>query len=151
MSASENPPSHQAVSLAGGSSVTTVARWWNRFFEWLVKEDIVPATPDFGQSQPPDWALVMFEALREELRRVLHQLGTLQLGEESIMAEVQIDQTDLDNIAASLESLVTVVNALPQGALPAANETALQQAVTDITTAVNAVSAADNPPAAPTS
>lgn len=60
------------------------------------------------------------------------------------MAAVKIEQTDLDNVAAALEALVTTVEGIDTTQLPDADESALNQAVTDVTNAIEAIAA---PPA----
>ena len=61
------------------------------------------------------------------------------------MAAVQVEQADLDNVGTALEALAAVVAQIPTGTLPQANEDALNKGVADVTAAVNAVVAADNP------
>lgn len=53
------------------------------------------------------------------------------------MAAVQIDQEDLDSVANSLDALVDAVTSIDTSKLPAADQTALQEALTDLTAAVN--------------
>jgi len=69
---------------------------------------------------------------------------------ESIMAAVQIEQADLDAVAAALEALVAVIGGIDTTVLPPADETALTAALADVTAAVNGklpVSTPVTPPA----
>lgn len=80
----------------------------------------------FGRT--PLWA----RCLNMKIDNLTQQIG-------KIMALVQIDQADLDNLATKLEALVTEVKNIPPATLPPANETAVNQAVTDLQTAVTAL------------
>lgn len=74
----------------------------------------------------------------------IHHIKTLK-GLYRIMALVSIEQDDLDNIAASLETLATTITGIDTTPLASADETKLNQAVTDLSAAVQKVA----PPAAP--
>jgi hypothetical protein len=103
-----------------------------------VEEQTVAHQEDFGYPDPPpQWAQRMFEDLHAHLRGLRNQLGTLQFGEEFIMAAVQIEQGDLDAVASTLEALVGVIAGLDTTKLAPADETALNQALADVTSAVN--------------
>lgn len=56
-----------------------------------------------------------------------------------IMADVKIAQEDLDATAGALRTLVTQLNDLDLTPLPAADQTALVNAVSEVTAAVNRV------------
>jgi hypothetical protein len=62
------------------------------------------------------------------------------------MALVQIEQGDLDAVAASVETIAQGVANIPTGTLAPADETALNQAVAD---AQAALAGKTTPPAAP--
>lgn len=97
----------------------------------------------FGRA--PQWAKMMFEELDDQLAGIRRQLRMLAYGEGEIMAQVSIEQGDLDGVATSLEALVTALGSV-SGNLPAADESALNQAVSDLQGAVGKLSP---PPAAP--
>jgi hypothetical protein len=75
---------------------------------------------------------------------LFHALQLITGKLDLIMAAVKIEQTDLDNVAAALEALVTTVEGIDTTQLPDADESALNQAVTDVTNAIEAIAA---PPA----
>lgn len=53
------------------------------------------------------------------------------------MAAVQIEQEDLDEVAATLEDLVAAISEIDTTVLPDADQTRLQSALTSVTNAVN--------------
>ncbi len=80
------------------------------------------------------------------LHDIEKKIDLLNKKADKIMALVSIDQTVLDDVASKLEALVAVIGTIPTGTLPPANAAALETAVTDVTTAVDALA----PPPAPT-
>lgn len=80
----------------------------------------------------PAWA-------REMYYEIIKQLG-------AIMAAVQIEQGDLDALAAQVESLATTVASIDTTPLQKADQTALDQAVADLQTAVQKVAPPPPPP-----
>lgn len=84
------------------------------------------------------------EALFTKLAELQHgqheikkHLRTIITGEKIIMAQVQIEQDDLDAVGSSLEALVDVVRQIDTSQLPDADKTALQNGLTDLTSAIN--------------
>lgn len=64
------------------------------------------------------------------------------------MALVQIEQSDLDTAAAAIETIATAISNLPSGTLAAADESALNKAVSDAQAALSAKNPpVDTPPA----
>lgn len=53
------------------------------------------------------------------------------------MAAVQIEQGDLDAVASALEALVGVIAGIDTTVLPPADESALNTALADVTSAIN--------------
>lgn len=56
---------------------------------------------------------------------------------DHLMAQVSIEQDDLDAVGTSLEELVDVVRTIDTSKLPAADKTKLQGGLTDLTSAIN--------------
>ena len=79
----------------------------------------------------PAWA-------REMYGNIVNQLG-------AIMAAVEIEQADLDKVAAAVEGLASTVSGLTTPLAPA-DETALNQAVSDLQAAVQKASPSTPPP-----
>lgn len=74
--------------------------------------------------KPPPWAIELAE-----------QVTQIQKGIRKIMAAVQIEQTDLDNLATELEAVKTSLAAEIESLktqLPAADLSGLNQALTDL-------------------
>lgn len=74
--------------------------------------------------RPPPWAIALTA-----------QVTQIQKGIQKIMALVQIDQTELDNLATALEAVKTSLAAEIAGLqtqLPAADLSGLNQALTDL-------------------
>lgn len=105
-----------------------------------------PTTFKPGQHQPHRTPSSMTTLLVAALIVLIsiHHIKTLK-GLYRIMALVSIEQDDLDNIAASLETLATTITGIDTTPLASADETKLNQAVTDLSAAVQKVA----PPAAP--
>ena len=61
------------------------------------------------------------------------------------MADVKIAQEDLDATAAALRTLVEQLNSVDLTPLPAADQSALIGAATDLATAVNRVTGSNTP------
>jgi len=100
----------------------------------------------------PQWAKDLATALQgidTKLSKVLGQEMSIQRKENAIMAAVQLEQSDIDNVAAAVEAVATAVSSLTVQ-LPAADESALQQAVTDLQNALNTAQGNVTPPPAPT-
>lgn len=97
-------------------------------------------------------AFTLLKSLRDTL---VPWMVTIHQIEGQIMAEVQVDQTVLDNAAAAIESLVTAVSnflASPQvQQLPQADVSALTQAVSDAGNAQTELQNAAPPAPAPSS
>lgn len=73
------------------------------------------------------WLNERFNAVEELVERMGFQ----------IMAQVSIDQQDLDDVGTALEDLVNVVRQIDTSKLPAADKTSLSQGLTDLTNALN--------------
>src|SRR6516164_7023236 len=75
-----------------------------------------------------DTILLNVQAVQRREASEQHQLSVLNAKEDLIMAAVQIEQADLDAVAAAVSGLTEP--------LPAADESALNQAVSDLQTAL---------------
>jgi uncharacterized protein YoxC len=82
-----------------------------------------------------DTILLNVQAVQRREASEQHQLSVLNAKEDLIMAAVQIEQADLDAVAAAVEAVATAVSGLTEP-LPAADESALNQAVSDLQTAL---------------
>jgi hypothetical protein len=92
--------------------------------------------------------MAQFQAMERRQASMQHQLNTIASKESDIMAAVQVDQADLDALAASLEDVKTslsteIQNLQAAGNLPAGSLDGLKQALTDL-------QSLEPPPAAPT-
>jgi len=83
------------------------------------------------------WLLA--EWLYQEFSTLTQQIG-------AIMAEVRIEQSHIENVATAVEAVATAVSALSVP-LPPADETALNQAVTDLQTALSTAQGGATPAA----
>jgi hypothetical protein len=83
----------------------------------------------------PAWFREAFTVLWAQLSDLASTLATITSQQENIMAQVQVDQTDLDNLATNLENvktaLATEIQNLQQQ-LPQANLGGLNQALSDL-------------------
>jgi hypothetical protein len=74
---------------------------------------------------------------------LIAQVTQIQKGITKIMALVQIEQDDLTKAASAIETIAQGISNLPPGTLAPADETAINQAITDAQTAL----AGKQPPA----
>lgn len=82
-----------------------------------------------------DTIVLGIQAIQRREASEQHQLSVLNAKEDLIMAAVQIEQADLDAVAAAVEAVATAVSGLSTP-LPAADESALNTAVADLQTAL---------------
>lgn len=112
-----------------------IVEQWQKLLAWLFWGD---SDSEFESYDPaPAWAEAMFTSLICRLDTINKQLVNVQHGEGIIMAAVQIEQGDIDALAAAFEALVSVIGGIDTTQLPPADESALKQALADVTTAIN--------------
>jgi hypothetical protein len=83
----------------------------------------------------PAWFREAFTVLWSQLSDIGSQLADITYKEQQVMAQVQVDQTDLDNLATNLESVkIALAGEIQnlQQQLPQANLGGLNQALSDL-------------------
>jgi hypothetical protein len=95
-----------------------------------------------------DTIVLGIQAIQRREASEQHQLSVLNEKGDLIMAAVQIEQSDLDNVAAAVESVAQALGNL-SAPLATADETALNQAVSDLQTALATAQGNVTPPPVP--
>jgi hypothetical protein len=93
-----------------------------------------------------DTIMLNIQAVQRREASEQHQLSVLNAKEDLLMAAVQIEQSDLDNVAAAVESVAQALGNL-SAPLAAADESALNTAVSDLQAALSAAQGNVTPPA----